>query len=166
MQFENRILVIHHMPDKKAFLEPECHNFTHAWFPVDKFDEVEIGTKSAFGRLGAAYVALLSAGPLFRVGDSELKQFGAKQFWICECSSEDVETFASFAERVKSCPIKFDGTRLVYGNLSLVYNGAFRVDGTPQPTQYKRYDSAYCIGERGADNYIFKLDGESLAILR
>ena len=164
MQHENRILAIYHMPDKKAFFEPQLHRFTHAYFPADKFDETIIDSNMAFGRLGDAYTVLISATPFVRAGNDELKQYGDKQYWICECSSIDVESFDVFIERIKSTPLIFTGNILRYGNLSLVFKDRFFVDDIEQPSQYDRYDSDYCHAKRIADRFIYSFNDESLEV--
>jgi hypothetical protein len=164
VQFENRIIAIYHMPVKRAAFESSFNRFTHAYFPFDKFDRTVIASNGVFGKLGDTYVALLSATPFERMGADELKQYGDKQFWICECSSSNVENFDDFIARCTSCVIDFDGDNLTYGNLALTYRGDFTVDGVVQDTRYARYDSEYCRGERGADCYTFEFGGERLEV--
>jgi hypothetical protein len=164
MQYENRILAIYHMPDKKAAFEPSFHRFTHAYFPANKFDSVIFDKQIACGKLGDSYVALLSASPYVRAGDDELIQNGEKQYWICECSSAEAETFADFTKRIKTSVIDFDGETLAYGNLVLEYQGNFYADGVLQDSQYKIYDSVYCQGEREAMSYVYQFGGEKLEV--
>jgi len=164
MQHENRVLAIYHIPDKKASFEPELHHFTHAYFPVGKFDETVLDPRIAFGRLGDAFVALIAATDFSVIDNEELKQYGDKQYWICECSSAEMEDFDGFVKRVKACPVKFEGDYLEYGNLALVYKGSFYLDGLEQTSQYKRYDSDYCRGERKADSYVYEFAGERLMV--
>ena len=164
MQHENRILAIYHMPEKKAHFEPQFHRFTHAYFPSGKFDETVVDACMIFGRLADAYVALISANPFIIAGDDELKQYGDKQFWICECSDAGVEKFDAFIKRIRSCRLKFDGAILEYENLTLQYKGGFYLEGIEQISQYKRYDSDYCRAERQAGKFCYELEGERLEV--
>jgi len=164
MQHENRILAIYHIPEKKAFFEPQSHRFTHAYFPVDKFDETVIDKCIAFGRWGDAYVALISATPFVQHGNDELKQYGDKQFWICECSNGETESFSTFIERTRSCPLHFNGNVLKYGDLVLRYRNGFFVEGIKQPLKYKRYDSVYCHAERKAGKFVYKFNEEIVEV--
>jgi len=162
-QHLNRILAIYHLPMKKASFEQGFHEFTHAYFPIDAFDEVISGKGFYCGRSGDSYVALFGASDLTLAGRDELKQYGKKQYWICECSSVDIESFEDFVARAGR-DIEFDGDRLRYDNLELTYGGDFYVDGTKENTQYKRYDSIYCTGDRLADEFVYKFDGAEVTV--
>jgi hypothetical protein len=164
VQFENRIMAIYHIPEKKAAFESSISRFTHAYFPFDKFDRTVLLDNRVFGKLGATYVALISATPLERVGVDELKQYGDKQFWICECSSSNVERFDEFIARCTSRAIHFDGDRLAYGNFVLNYKGVFTVNNAVQDTSYMRYDSEYCRAKRDTDCYVYEFNGERLEV--
>ena len=157
MQHENKILAIYHLPNKKAPFESGLHNFTHAYFPVEKFDEVVMDETIAFGKLGETFVALASATPYVLSGNDELKQYGKKQFWACECGSATEETFDAFVKRIRKRKTYFTGNVLQWGELLLNYKENFYVNGQIQPEQYKRYDSAYCIAERGETAFTYKL---------
>lgn len=163
-QWENTLLAIYHLPKKKAVFERGLYPFTHAYFPFEKFDEVRITPCFAFGRLGGAYVALVSATPFIRSGADELKQYGAKQFWLCVCSSEAEETFDEFTRRISAQKPCFDGEKLTFGNLELAYKKGFTVDGKRVDMQFKRYDSDYCVAERDADSFAYEFDGQRLEV--
>jgi len=165
-QHLNRILAIYHLPTKKAPFERGLFDFTHAFFPQNKFDEVRMGKRIALGRLGGAFVGLIAATSFSQTGKDELKQYGRKQYWICECSSADIESFKDFGERIEllASAATFDGDTLRYDNLALTFGGDFSVDGVVQDTQYKRYDSAYCIGDRGAEEFVYMFEGEKVRV--
>jgi len=164
MQHENKILAIYHLPEKKASYERKRFTFTHAYFPMDKFDRVILDSTMAFGKLNETYIALISATPFEVSGGDELKQYGKKQFWVCECSSSETESFADFVKRIRACKVGFDGRFLRWGDLNLKYKGDFYLKGCAQLTQYKRYDSPYCIGERDADAFIYQMNGETMEV--
>lgn len=164
VQYKNQIMAIYHIPDKRAAFETGLYNFTHAYFPTGKFDLVVKDSNMIFGRLGDTFVSLVSASPLVQCGTDEFKQFGKKQFWACECSSADVETFEQFVGRIRMQPIDFDGDKLDWGWLSLKYKGDFYAKGWLQSMQYKRYDSDYCKAQRGADTFLYRLGDSSVEV--
>ncbi|MCL2526846.1 MAG: hypothetical protein FWE42_00405 [Defluviitaleaceae bacterium] len=165
-QHLNRILAIYPLPNKKAPFEKGLYDYTHAYFPYGKFDEAYIGRRYAVGRAGDSYVALIGSGPLVQLGQDELAQCGRKQYWVCECSSAEAESFGVFMARIGKLvkEITFDGDTLQYSNLKLTFGGDFYVDGAKQNTQYKRYDSVYCVGERGGDGFVYGFGGEAYCI--
>jgi len=185
-QHLNRILAIYHLPNKKAPFERGLCDYTHAYFPREEFDEswtldisyektgmgegisTRTGGGIALGRVNDSFVALIAATPFSLAGSEmdELKQYGKKQYWICECSSADVESFKDFAARIQKLAenILFDGDKLCYDNLELTFGGSFFVDGIRQNTQYKRYDSTYCIGDRLADEFTYTFGEKSLVV--
>jgi len=163
-QHENTILAIYHLPTKNAAFENHVYQFTHAYFPAALFDETVLNKQYAVGKLGTAFVALIGASELELCGNDELKQYGAQQFWICICSSKETESFNAFVDRIQSTTIDFNGSTLSMNNLTLNYQGDFYVDGCIVPTQYKRFDSAYCVAERDADHYIITHKDKSLEV--
>lgn len=157
MQFENKTVAIYHLPNKKAPFESGLYNFTHAYFPIEKFDETIMDETIAFGRLGNTFVALVSATPYVLSGKDELKQYGKKQFWACECSDANAETFIEFVNRIRRRKTYFTGNVLQWGELLLNYKGNFYVNGQVQAEQYKRYESDYCTAERGEMSFTYTL---------
>jgi hypothetical protein len=59
VQEKNINLSVYHIPDKKGALEPHIVKFTHTYFPVGLFDEVNLdhlGEGYIFGRKGTSYL--------------------------------------------------------------------------------------------------------------
>jgi hypothetical protein len=123
-QQENKILAIYHIPQTKALFEKHLFDYTHAYFPENLFDHAEIGERHAFGRVGDSYVALTAASPLTRRNADELIQYGKKQYWVCECSSADAETFDAFKARIHTTETNFTGNTLHYSGVELQYTPA------------------------------------------
>ena len=84
VQDKNVQLAIYDLPKKKGMMENKLLDFTHAYFPTEKFDEVNIQGSYAFGRKDGTYIALITRNEL-RLADGkidDLLQDGKKVFWI------------------------------------------------------------------------------------
>lgn len=164
-QHENVMLAIYRIPARKTTFEHSLAPFTHAYFPQRRFDECLLDEGIAFGRLGGAFVALLSLTPFVVAGDEELKQYGKTQAWVCECSDETAESFEGFVRRVRETALSAEGAVLRYGaRYSLAFGGGFYVDGRAVDTQYARYDSDYCKAPRASGGFTYRFGGDSLTI--
>ncbi len=134
----NVVLAIYAIPERKGFMERSLVGFTHAYFPVAKFDEAAVEGRYAFGRSGDAWLALVAREPLAWAEGSQddLVQPGRLSYWICEMGSPDTDaSFAAFRQRILSNRVAFDEPSRTLdwesgaGRLSLAYGGAFTVDG-------------------------------------
>ena len=99
----------------QIFSIPENHpiQFTHAYWPSDKFDAVQIRGNWAFGRKNKGYIALwCSTKPVLRsevLINSELRALGNKMAWVCICSGESESGgFNAFMQSCERLRPKFD----------------------------------------------------------
>lgn len=118
-QFKNVSMAIYAIPPKKNLTEAVLPGYTHAYFPVKKFDSVYIFNNYAFGKKGSVYIALIGKNNFsFRPGtNDDLIQRGRKTFWIMEAGSAVEDTsFQRFIGRIQKNGISFSEE-----NLELVY---------------------------------------------
>lgn len=180
VQEENVNLAIYRTPEKKGVMEAKLLDFTHGYFPEILFDESSVEGRFAFGRLGDAYVAFITANELhYRKYDEirrdwwgenyDLIQPGKEVYWITEASDISVDgDFKNFKKRIRKQAesIEFNGKSLSYVSndreLSLKFGGDFEVDGEKQDLQYDRFESPYINSVRTPDEMTFELNGKSL----
>lgn len=154
-QHENVVLNIWQPPDGRGFMEKTSVDYTHAHFPQERFDEVIVDGRFAFGRTGDTYGAFIGRYPLEYVEGTtdDLVQPGLDSYWIFEAGSRGRDgSFDSFAQRIRNNAVAFDGGVLSYASggrqLELEYRGAFSVDGSAQDLEYPRFDSPYVRAPR------------------
>ena len=170
-QDKNICMLIYRLPKHLAAGElGECE-FTHGYFPKDKFNRVEIKGSRAYGQLGKTYVALLGNSPLlYQAGSSDdLIQAGRETTWICEISTaaEDGD-FDSFVHRIESNQTSYVDGRLTYQTrerrLELDYGQHFRVNGVLQNSEFARHDSPYAKTARKPDQITIAFGGHRLLL--
>lgn len=153
-QYKNVHLSIYNLNKRKGFLERERLNYTHAYFPQDKFDEVILDKNRLFGRLNDVYIALIGKNRLIvnEKDTSDILQQGKVTYWICETgTSEAYSSFKSFCDTVGKREIKFKNGVLEYHGrhkLSLAYKKYFKVDDRKVRTGYNRFETPYVNAER------------------
>ena len=152
-------------------MEKSVQDFTHAHFPQERFDELVVDDRYAFGRTGTTYAALIAHNPLhYTEGMSDdLVQPGRRTFWVFEAGSAQNEgSFENFMARIRSNPLEFQAGRLVYTSggrqLEIRYQGDFTVDGEVQNLGYPRFDSPYVKAPRKPDVIRFEHDGKTLLL--
>jgi hypothetical protein len=168
-QEKNIVLNIYDIPTNPGFMETNVEGYTHAHFPTERFDEVNIDKNYAFGRTKDTYAALIGKNTLaFKEGtNDDLIQQGRNTFWIFEAGSQSADnSFEDFIERVKSNKVSFTDNHLSYSSnekeLSLRFQGDFSIDGELQNLDYPRFDSPYIKAEREPNTMHFEHDGKTL----
>jgi hypothetical protein len=209
VQERNVNISIYIPPLKTGFMEPMVvKETTHVYFPKQLFDEYDLSHLQegyAFARVGAAYVAILSRYPMQYVpfsesnieqnkddmlvrgsakevltDDYDLVQTGSgTHYFITELSSSQIETFASFINRIMANELLFenDNNSITYKTmldqqttiteLKAVYAKSFSINGVIQNLEYPRYDNPYVengIVERKADTITYIFDSKSLRL--
>jgi hypothetical protein len=135
---EKNVLIEMYLPPTKAgFMEPMIvQKTTHVFFPLERFDEVDLTKLSEgmiFGRAGGAYIAIRARHALQFVPfatsnqegnrddmlvrgsvknnltqDYDLVQYGdGMHYFVTELSDAGRETFAEFLARVQNNPLLF-----------------------------------------------------------
>ena len=164
-------LSIYNLPEKKAMMEMSMLDFTHAYFPKEKFDTVIINKNYAFGKKGSTYCALIGRNDFHYEGNStdDLIQPGRKTFWIIEAGDEMKNgSFENFCAGVLQNKVQFDEDNLVLTyqtkqkELKLKYCGDFSINGKKVNTYYPRFDSPYVKAKFKPDSIDFNYDGKFL----
>jgi hypothetical protein len=164
-------LSIYDLPVKKGIMEMAMLDFTHAYFPKEKFDSVKIAGKYAFGKKGKTYCALIGKNNFYYVNNSsdDLIQQGRRVFWIIESGAEDQDvSFNNFCNRITGNKVIFDENNLIltYNSkgkeLKLKYCGNFCINGSSVKTEYERYDSPYIKAKFKPDSLDFRYNKKFL----
>ncbi len=164
-QNKNISLTIYNIPEQKSTLEMALLDYTHAWFPDEKFDEVYIEGSYAFGRKENTYCALIGHHDLTYRAEStdDLIQTGKRTFWIAEAGAKATDqSFERFIERIKHNELTFDSAalKLTYQSRDirheLVYGKDFKIEGSRVDTEYDRFDSPYIKARRKDKTLTFR----------
>lgn len=191
VQHENINLSIYHIPKRRGFLEMyKPPQYTHAYIPRERYDEVILDGCYIFARKNDVYLAAIgsndfsyadycssSAKALVKDKDEPLcdlfdiilplkKEDNNKEFWITVISTKEAETsFANFQERIKGNNYSFDGNKLSYEDsgkrFEVEFAGEFRVDDESVPLIYSRFDSDYAKGEFKQERFEFTINGNA-----
>lgn len=167
----NVSLAVYHLPPKQEWGEMPLLDYTHAYFPKEKFDTVLVRGNCALGKKGDTYCALIGRSQLTFRKDStdDLIQRGKQTLWIKEAGSRAEDgSFESFYQRIPGNSVTFDPDTLTVAYHSrgkryqLRFAGEFLVDGELVDTNYIRYDSPYCQAGRKGDSIKIQFNGKSL----
>lgn len=157
VQHRNVLLCMYDLRQRRGFMERKRNYFSHAYFPLARFDEAGVDGRFAFGRVGDSFVALV-AGATLRVNPDDacdLIQDGKLTWWVCELGTRSGHgSFEAFKAAIRARPSSFDGRTLRYRaehEYSLRWKGAFLVDGKPLASGYGRYDTPWVKAERKPD---------------
>ncbi|MDC7231631.1 MAG: hypothetical protein PQJ58_00240 [Spirochaetales bacterium] len=155
LQHKNVNITIYNTPTGPTILLAKLLNFTHAWLPKDKFDEVVEEKGWIFARKNDGYLALYSHQSWHwqtegEEKDKEVIADGLKNIWICEMGRKAVDgSFEEFRTKIGRAEVKINGLKGYYlspsqGKLSFGWKGAFKQDGKVIETKdYPRYENPY-----------------------
>ncbi len=145
--------------------------FSHAYLPVDAFDEVLERGHWTFARSGTGYVALYSQHVTRRGGSDEWIAQSPRNVWLCELGSEAQSgAFADFVASVNAARVAVDGLAVVYnspsvGRFEFGWEGPLRVAGADVPLHgYPRTESRYATAEPGARAVEIRSSGGELRL--
>lgn len=178
VQHENVNVTIYKLPKKARLAEFGIAQTTHAFMPIDFYDEFELCGDKAFARKNGVFVALLSDGEMkFKPYDPESikglyanlkrelapeylpqKEFdlcregGEYHIYVTELSDSSRESFEEFKGRINANTAVFGngkaGYRTYFGDITVSFDGEFRVNGQDMPKEFARYDCRFCQTER------------------
>lgn len=180
VQHENVNITIYKLPDKKRLGEKAVASMTHAYMPLEFYDESEHCGNIVFARKDGIFVALISNGEMkFKPFDrnsangllkgrafpdgSELKsefdlcRYGGEyHIYITELSDEDKETFEEFRSRIRNNSVEFRNDGYVCyttksASLEASYDGIFNINGESARKEFERYNSKFCKAKRKSD---------------
>jgi hypothetical protein len=171
VQDRNVVLNVFRIPDEKGFMEDSIQDYTHSHFPRERFDEVRLEGRYAFGRVGKTYGAFITLNPMHYAEDTtdDLIQPGRETYWVFEAGRYATDgEFEDFIQRIKSNPVSYANGKLAYESgerlLELQYQGDFQIDGVVQELEYPRFDSPYAEVQRKPDSITIRHQGESLLL--
>jgi hypothetical protein len=170
-QHENVCLLIYRVPERPTTGEKAVSQFTHAYFPKERFDRVELKGPRTYGQHGNAYVALIGGQPLhYRPGSTDdLIQDGRDTVWVCEIGTAAAAgTFDDFVRRVETNSVSYRDGVLAYRtgarHLELSYGKQFRMNGVVQDSNYPRHESPYAHTPREAQAMTIEFGGHRLRL--
>lgn len=171
VQDENINLSIYNIPNKKGIIEYDLLKYTHAYFPNEKFDEVELHKNYIFGKKGDTYCALIGDNNLeYRESTTDdIIQKGQKVFWITEAGSKSQDgSFTQFVQRIKNNKIAFNKEKLalIYSSkgkkYQLNYKSDFMINSKIINTNYSRFDAPYIKSNRKPENLKIEFNDKTL----
>ena len=124
-QVENVAIVIYNVTNKPSLYVTESAEFTHAWLPRDRFDEVVESDGWTFARHGDGYLALWVSQPTHwqdEPGKDQGSEFiaeGRQCVWLCEMGRKSEDgTFREFVQRITASRIECSGLQVSYASPS------------------------------------------------
>ena len=176
LQYRNVAVVIYKTPRTPNVVLAQTLEFTHAFFPADRFDQVVEKNGWVFGRKNDGYLAIYS-GNGYRWQDEgeyagqELIAEGRNNAWVVEMGRKAIDdSFEKFVKRIAAADLHIDGSRVIYHSPSLGcvragWSGALQIAGEIINTDtYKRYDKAACEAEFAAEVIDISFGGASLKL--
>ncbi len=149
-QYQNVLICIHQVPADDPF------PFSHAYFPVNAFDEIAEKGQWIFGRKGDGYIGLYSQNPARWAHhedgyQDELVVDYPDNIWICEMGArEKWADFSNFVQTLSESDIRCEDLQIDFqspsaGKIHFGWTDPLRVEGeTISLTQYQRFDNPYC----------------------
>ncbi|GAB4336133.1 MAG: hypothetical protein Kow0099_08920 [Candidatus Abyssubacteria bacterium] len=153
---KNVLIAVYKLSSAPALYVRNRFDFTHAYFPREKFDEVAEQNGWLFGRKGDGYIALHARNGYRwqtegKDRNAEIISDGAQNIWVCETGNAATHgSFAGFRESISTAELRFRGLRVHYhspsrGQIEFGWRGAYRENGRPIPLRHTlRYDNPFC----------------------
>ncbi len=175
-QFENVAIILYKISTAPGLYVTHDLEFTHAWVPKEKFDEVVQKGNWIFGKRKSGYIGLWSENEPRWVesgeySNKEIIADGKENIWICELGSKsDYKSFEDFIEAISNSDIKTRSLSIEYqspsqGKLEFSWDGDFKKDGQViQLDNYPRYMNKYVKTSFPADIIAINYHGHSLVL--
>jgi hypothetical protein len=154
-QSENVAIVLYKISTAPGLYVTHDLEYTHAWFPKDKFDTTAQIGNWVFGKRKNGYIGLWSqnAPKWVESGEYANKEIiadGKKNIWICEMGSRtDYHSFEDFIETVSASDISAESLSIKYqspsqGKLEFAWDGDMKKEEQAiQLNNYPRYMNNY-----------------------
>lgn len=171
VQDENVNLSIYNIPGEKGMMEADLLDYTHAYFPTEKFDTTIFKGKYVFGKKGNTYAAFIAKNELKLRAETvdNIIQKGKQTYWITEAGSmQEDQSFDEFCARILSNKLSFDAESMALSYQSkgktyeLKFDGDFSLNGELVNVRYDRYEAPYIKAEKKAEKLSFECNGASL----
>jgi len=169
-QHKNLVFVLYRIP------EGDPRPFSHAYFPVSQFEEVQEKEGWIFGRKGNGYIGLTARPQMTPTRRAEYQGVerisnSLESTWICRLGRKAQDgTFATFVERLAKTEIDASKSRVSFSEpngmkASFGWDEDLVVDGNAVPLRgYPRYDSPYIKVARSEQLYRVACDGRTYTI--
>ena len=154
-QVKNVAIILYEISTRMGLYVTHKLEYTHAWLPKDKFDEVVERDGWIFARKDDAYLALWSKQSYRwqtegRYKDTEIIADGKKNIWICELGRKSMDgDFSDFMRRILEASLETDGLEITYkspsqGLLEFGWDRPLKQDGeVVKLGKYPRYGNLY-----------------------
>ncbi len=167
VQEENINLSIYKLPENKAPLEYRLIDFTHLYFPIDRFDQVIVDSNYVFGRYGDTFLVFIGKNKLeYNEPEKDFIQHGKLTYWICEMGDAETETFDVFVKRIKGNPVIWVNDLLSYQSngktVSVQWQRDFMINSEDVYVDYPRFDAPWTYTERDPQEIRFEHKGHTL----
>jgi hypothetical protein len=155
-QWGDLLIAIHHIP------EDDWMGYTHAYFPMTKFDEYAFNGNWAFARKSDGYLALsaLNGFELIKTGKTayrELRSGRANQVWICQMGQVLLDgDFRKFQAKILALDCQYTqgvlALRSIRGDVvRFGWEESFNVNGQDMPLRLEKHiQNSYCIADHPA----------------
>jgi hypothetical protein len=173
-QIKNTAIVLYDISTAPGLYITHELEYSHAWFPKEKFDEVIETGKWIFGRKGDGYLALWSYKETRwsedeKYANKELIADGKKNIWISELGSKAQNgSFENFIEKLKEAKIIASGLEVEFhspsqGKLEFSWDDDLMQNGKPVDLKdYPRYENNFFKTDFPANNLNIEYNGYTL----
>lgn len=193
LQYEKVNITIYKMPKKRRFGELDISDISHAYMPLDYYDETEQKGNIVFARKNGVFLALIANGNLcykpfsdaslrgiykhvqvkdeYRIKNEFdlVRKGGDYHCYITEISDIDTESYEEFKNRILKNSVSFEKNgKVVYdtyfGNFCASFDGEFSINGIEQEKKFLRYDCKFCRMPRKASSVFISDNKNSLRL--
>ena len=162
-QLENVVIVVYDATEKPGLYVTKTGDFTHAWLPQNRFDEVVERDGWIFARRDDGYLALWASQPgRWQDEDRELVVDGRKTVWLCELGRRATDgKFSQFVQRIAKAPIDVADLQVTYqspsqGRLDFGWTGPLKQnDEVVELHGHPRYDNPFVRADFPAEHVRF-----------
>jgi len=169
VQHKNVGVIIYNTPHTLPTIAlDQTLEFTHAFFPQQRFDQVLERNGWVFAKQGQGYIALKSQNPARWENEGEyagqdLIADGYRNIWLIEMGREaEVGSFETFVEQISSTKVVFSGLNVRYqspslGSVSAGWNKPLKVGAEAiNVNDYPRYKNPFCTAEFESDEIVIE----------
>jgi hypothetical protein len=176
-QIKNVVIAIYRLSKIPSLYVRNELDFTHAWLPRDRFDDVVEKEGWIFARLSDGYLGLLSQYPYQwheMPGEDRNREIIVRKcnnIWLCEMGCRETDgDFSTFVQRILEAELVFYDSNISYrspsqGYLQFGWKGPLVQDGRQVPLgDYPRYASPYAQVPFPPEDILISLGEETLHI--
>lgn len=170
IQHRNVAVILYKTPRTPNVVLSQTLEFTHAFFPRDRFDSVIEKNGWLFGEKNGGYIALYSSNSYRWQKEGEYKgqeviADGRSNAWLVEMGREgQYGSFEKFIEQITAASLNINGLKVCYespsvGKVEASWSGVMKVAGEPVSTRdYPRYENPACQADFATNEIAVRLD--------